>query len=277
MKTAILGCGYIGTALLHFWKSERQHLIATTRDKARQHHLRPLAGDVRLVHGDDATALKALCCDAHRLIVCVAPQRGDSYRNTYLTTAQTLAATLPHSSIRHLIYTSATSVYGCHNGDWVSETSPLRPINERATLLVQTEDLYLSLASPSMHVTVLRLAGITGPGREIINRARALSGQECPGSGDQYCNLVDREDIVRAIDWALAKPLEGIYNVCNDDHPTRDQLYGTLTTKLHLPPIQWNAQLQSTHSGNKRVSTEKIRTTGFRFLHRCLPKDMETS
>ncbi len=270
MKTAILGCGYIGTALLSLWKKERLNLIATTRNKTRQQELCPLAADVRLVYGNDDHALTALCGDAQRLVVCVAPQRGDSYRETYLKTAKTLAAILPHSSIRHLVYTSATSVYGCHNGDWVSETSQLRPIGERGALLVQTEDTYLNLASSALRVTVLRLAGITGPGREIVNRARALSGKECPGSGDQYCNLVDCEDIIRAIDWALTLPLEGVYNVCSDDHPTREQLYGSFTTKLHLPPVKWNRQLKSPHSGNKRVATEKIRKTGFRFIHRCL-------
>ncbi|MEM7176029.1 MAG: NAD-dependent epimerase/dehydratase family protein [Chlamydiota bacterium] len=270
MNHVILGCGYIGTALLKHWKSCQQHVIATTRSREHQQKLAAITPEAKQLRGSDRAALQELLAEADRIVICVAPSNRESYQATYLDTASALSGVLPSCpTVTQLVYTSATSVYGCRNGNWVAEDSTLSPIGENGKVLCRTEEIYLSHLPKHIAPTVLRLGGIFGPGRELTQRARYLAGKRASGSGDTFCNLAHQEDIVRAIDWVIEHHLTGIYNICGDDHPTRRELYSPILQQMGLPAIEWDPTQVGPHSGNKRVSNQKIKDTGFCFLHRC--------
>lgn len=268
-KRLILGCGYIGKALLEYWRHDKKNLIATTTRSERQQELVPFAGEVAVLQGDNRLALRKLLSGVKQIIVCVAPKSGDSYANVYLNTAKALSDVLKEgSSVEQLVYTSSISVYGERFGEWVTEEATLRPIGINAEILCETEALYLNAVTPNnLSATVLRLGGIFGPQREHEQRSRHMAGKTFPGSGDQYSNWIHQEDAVRAIDWVLKRRLAGIYNLCSDDHPTRKELYEKILTQLMLPPIHWDPLQEGAHSGNKRVSSEKLKSTGFSFVH----------
>ncbi len=271
-KRVILGCGYIGKALLEYWHHDKRNLIATTTSADRQQELGLLAGEVVVVQGDDRAALRKLLVGAKQVIVCVAPKTGYSYASVYLNTAKTLCDVLKEgTSVEQLVYTSSTSVYGEQSGAWVTEDTPVKPIGINGEILCETESLYLNAHTPN-HVlmTVLRLGGIYGPGREHESRARKMAGKVFPGNGEQFSNWIHQEDAVRAIDWVLKRHLTGIYNVCSDDHPTRQSLYDHITSQLQLPSVLWDAFQGDSHLGNRRVSNEKLRATGFEFHHSAI-------
>ncbi|MGZ3632988.1 MAG: SDR family oxidoreductase [Parachlamydiaceae bacterium] len=269
MKRVILGCGYVGKALLDYWQSDKATLVATTTNLERQKELQSLANEVAVLHGDDETALKKVFSDAKEVVICVAPKNGQSYEKTYLATAKAISIILnQETTVEHLIYTSSTSVYGNYHGQWVTEESELRPIGRDEKILCDTEALYLNALPQSVLVTVLRLGGTYGPQREHEKRARQMAGTIRAGSGEHFTNWIHQQDVVRVIDWVLKNRLSGLYNVCNDEHPTRKQLYEAILSKLNLPFIQWDPSQEAPHLGNKRVSNEKIKQTGFQFCMR---------
>ncbi len=271
-KRVILGCGYIGKALLEYWHHNKKNLVGTTTRAMRLEELEPLAGQVVVMQGDDRTALRKLLSGVKQIVICVAPKTADGFANVYLDTAKTLCDVLKEgTSVEQIVYTSSISVYGEHFGQWVTEETSLKPIGVKQEVLCETEALYLNVSSPNpIQVAVLRLGGIYGPNREHEKRCLQMSGKPLSGNGEEYSNWIHQEDAVHAIDWVLKRHLSGVYNVCSEDHPKRKELYDQLTTRLHLPPMQWDPTRSEGHSGNKKVSSEKLKKTGFSFHHSAL-------
>jgi nucleoside-diphosphate-sugar epimerase len=66
-------------------------------------------------------------------------------------------------------------VYGNSNGAWVSELSPVPPVNRHGEILHQTEQVLLSASSQDLKVCIFRLAAIYGPDREFKKRLSKLA------------------------------------------------------------------------------------------------------
>lgn len=263
---AIIGCGYIGMEAAALWNKKGYHVTATTRRAERLADLAKVAQKTQILKGDDEEGLASLIAANDVIIVTIAADRADQYENAYLHTAQQFRSlALEMETPRRLIYTSSSSVYGDHHGLWVDETAPLHASSEPGKILIQSEKTYLSLADCGWNVCILRLAEIYGPEREISRRVKHAEGYKLPGSGEQYTNMVHKTDVAAALDYALRYRLEGIYNVVDDEHPTRRELYNKIIERENLPPLEWDPGLFSMHSGNKRVSNHKIKSEGFVF------------
>lgn len=267
-KTAILGCGYIGMGLLKLWKNKKDQLIVTTTTQEREQELQALASEVKVLRANDESNLYELLKKCNRLIICISAKHSSSYREAYLQTAETIKKVLEKTPpLKHLIYTSSTSVYGDHNGNWVTEDSPLFSMGENNEILKQTEFIYLyKIKKPSL-VTIFRLSGIYGPQRDHVRRIKRMNNTFSAKTKNDYVNFIHQEDIVRAIDWAIENSLSGIYNLSADDHPTKESFYKSITKENNVSPISWKDIPPSFHSGNKRISNEKIKQKGFAFLH----------
>jgi nucleoside-diphosphate-sugar epimerase len=186
-------------------------------------------------------------------IFTAAPSEGDSYQDTYLENSKKLAGLKQG----YIIYTSSTSVYGDHQGKTVDETSPLKPINARTEILVETEQVLLN--SP-LDVAILRLGEIVGPGRELERKL----GKTLPAKGDSIANLSPLQLIESTVLFFLKHRICGIYNVVSDQHMTRKDLYEALAKKMNrLPPI-WDEGAPSHHGGNRLVSGEKLKNVAMR-------------
>lgn len=271
IRTMILGVGYIGGALLEYWKREaKRSLIATTTSVEKLQALKQQADTVILVRGDDVETIRKALQSVEQIVIAIAPTKGNSYKETYLETAKTFRSVLAqNNSLKHLVYLSSTSVYGDRNGEWVTEETDLEPQSENSRTLCDTEALYLQQSSSKLLVTVLRLGGIYGPSRSHYSRVKTFAGTSLPGSGNAFCNWVHQEDVVRAIDWVLKNQLYGVYNICSDDHPSRKELYNLISAEIKAPQVTWDPTTIGAHAGNRKVSNEKIRDTGFTFLHSC--------
>jgi len=268
MNIAIIGCGYIGSALASLWSQKGYHVTATTRNMANLEKLRKISQKSQILKGNDEKELTSLILNNEVLLVTIAADRADQYENAYLDTAKmfhhiALQINLP----RHLIYTSSTSVYGDHQGLWVDEQSSLLANNESSKILIETEKSYLSLTELGWSVCIFRLAQIYGPNRELSKKVKELEGRTLSGNGEHYTNMIHREDCTAAIDYGLRHHLEGIFNLADDDHPTRKELYDIICQKHHLPKVKWDPSHTEFPGGNKRVSNHKIKAEGFVFHH----------
>ena len=112
MKVAIIGCGYVGTAVAQRWKEQGLDILVTTTRTERVAELKTIANKVEVLIGTDKPQLKAVLQDRQVVLLCVASKRGASYADTYLSTAQAIAEVLPQTPVEQLIYTSSCSVYG---------------------------------------------------------------------------------------------------------------------------------------------------------------------
>jgi nucleoside-diphosphate-sugar epimerase len=94
-----------------------------------------------------------------------------------------------------------------------------------------------------------------------------MEGHTMPGSGELYTNMIHRDDVAGAIDYSLRHDFDGIYNLSDDDHMLRKELYESVAQKHKLPKVQWDPSHPGLRSDNKRVSNHKIKGEGFTFHH----------
>lgn len=259
MKICIIGCGYVGKNLAQKWKSEGHEVTVTTRSLERSYQLRPFADLVYILNDNWHDLLEK----QDIVLLSVAPDKGASYIETYLRTAETLSIFLKNSSVSQVIYTSSTSVYGDHEGHIVDEMTLPKPNYNNAHILLGTEEILLKENSNKRRVCIFRLGEIYGPERSIVKRLEGIQGTQLSGNGASMTNLIHIEEINLAIDLAVKRRVEGIYNLCNDIHIPRKDLYHQICEENGWQDVIWNTNLINSHSGNKIVSNQKLKGTGW--------------
>ncbi|MEI6242359.1 MAG: NAD-dependent epimerase/dehydratase family protein [Chlamydiota bacterium] len=267
-NVAIIGCGYVGTSLALFWKKKNYNITATVSQVKQSKTLSKIIPKTIIAKGTDKSIIEKLIAENDIILLTVSTSFSQNFENTFLRTAQTLRqAALQSKQSKTLIYTSNCIVYGEHKGQWVDEKSPLHPITEQSKILIETEKTLLSLQEKKWKVCVFRLGEIYGPNREISKTVKQLDQQVLPGKGNQYTNMVHRDDVIASVDYSLSYHLEGVYNIVDDDHPTKAELYDEISNRLFLPKITWDPTLTKIDHGNQRVSNHKIKASGYTFLH----------
>lgn len=259
MRISIIGCGYLGKAAAIYWKAAGHEITVTTRSLERAYTLRPLA-DLVYILGDD---WHELVKKQDVILLSVAPDTKSDYVQTYLRTAETLAMALHGSLVSQIIYTGSTSVYGEHQGQWVDENTQPNPSHSNAQILLGTEQILLKAERAQRRVCIFRLGEIYGPGRSIVARVKSMQGMTLPGTGESWTNLVHLNEIISALDLAMHHKLNGVYNLCNDIHIQRKDLYKQICTSNGWPEVQWDPLAIHSHAGNKRVSNAKLKSAGW--------------
>ncbi|MFQ4139584.1 SDR family oxidoreductase [Nodosilinea sp. PGN35] len=270
MKAAILGCGYVGTAIAQLWQSQGAKVTVTTTSRDRIPALKPIAAAVQVVTGSDSDGIAALLQDQDTLLICVGAGRQADYRQVYLNTAETVVGALDRApELKQIIFTSTYSVYGNYEGAWAREDDPAKPATENGKIMLETEQTLLGAATNDLAVCVFRLGGIYGPGRELAKIYGRAAGTTRPGSGHEASNWVHLDDIVGAIAHAQSHSLSGLYNLVQDEIPTVRELIDRVCTANHLAPVQWDSSQPSARPYNVRVSNQKLKAAGYEF---CRPR-----
>ena len=151
---------------------------------------------------------------AQALLVSVPP--GESGDPVLAHFAERIAAA---PNLRAIAYLSTIGVYGNHDGAWVDETTPPKPVAERSHARLAAEQDWIALGSRAEKaVAILRLSGIYGPGQNVLQQVARGSARRIVKPG-QYFNRIHVFDIARAIDAAFARSANGVFNV-TDNLPT---------------------------------------------------------
>jgi nucleoside-diphosphate-sugar epimerase len=269
MNVAIIGCGYVGTAIARLWHQELGLIVtATTTTPERVTTLKEVAQQVVVVNGNDPAGLLSVLQGQETVLLSIGAKGADVYEQTYLHTAQTLVSVLKQTpTVRQLIYTGSYAVYGDREGAWVDESSPVAPANSNGQILAQTEQALLSASSDNLNVCILRLGGIYGPGRELVKIFGRVAGTTRPGDGSDATNWIHLDDIVAAIEFARTRRLQGIYNLVDDAHLTSFELLSRICEQHSLPKVSWDSSSKSARPYNARVSNQKIKDAGYSLLH----------
>lgn len=269
-KIAILGCGYVGQPLSQFWKNQGYFVTATTTTPEKVHALAKIANQPLILHSNNIEGLKSLLQTVDRLIITVAPKghSEEAFRLAYLQTAQNVLKVLPYAThLQQIIYTSSHGVFGDQQGNWVTEDTPINPTTPSHHITAETEQLFLSAQNNTLDVCILRLAGIYGPGRELLKIFKSWSGTTRSGTGTAYINWVHLEDILSALDLALQQRLKGIYNVSNDNPLPRKEILSQLMKIHNLPPVLWDDDPTIKNPVNVRLSIDKLKQKGWILKH----------
>jgi len=165
-------------------------------------------------------------------------------------------------------YLSAASVYGNHDGAWVSEETPPAPTSRRGSLRMEAEENWYSLhLSDKIPLHIFRLAGIYGPGRSAIDAVKSGTARRLDKPGHVF-NRIHVEDIVQVLVASMMHPNPvSIYNV-SDDMPTPSQeiiQFACNLLGMDSPPLEQFTQtdmapiMRSFYSDNKRIRNDKIK------------------
>jgi nucleoside-diphosphate-sugar epimerase len=249
-----IGHGYSAQALARRLLPQGWQIIGTTRTEAGAATLRATGVQALVWPGAD---LGAALAQATHLLTSVAPGDGDPV-------LQAIGPQIAASQLQWVGYLSTTAVYGHHNGDWVDETTPLAPTTARGAARVQAEADWTALGLP-LHI--FRLAGIYGPGRGPFEKVRDGSARRIHKAG-QVFSRIHVDDIAHVLHAALLRPHPGIYNVCDDDPASPEDILGLAAELLGLPPppivpyeqADMTPMARSFYAENKRVRNDRIKT-----------------
>jgi nucleoside-diphosphate-sugar epimerase len=249
-----IGHGYSAQALARRLLPQGWQIIGTTRTEAGAKALRATGIDALVWPESD---LSGALAKATHLLTSVAPGDSDPV-------LQAIGPQIAGSPLKWVGYLSTTAVYGHHNGDWVDETTPLAPTTARGAARVQAEADWTALGLP-LHI--FRLAGIYGPGRGPFEKVRDGSARRVHKAG-QVFSRIHVDDIARVLHAALLRPHPGIYNVCDDDPASPEDILGLAAEMLGLPPppivpyeqAEMTPMARSFYAENKRVRNDRIKT-----------------
>lgn len=268
MNVAIIGCGYVGSAVAKHWQHKMTLIVtATTTTPERIHELNNIAQKVFVVRANDPELILPVIEHQDCILISVAGGRKASYTETYLETAKAISEVIPKTQVKQIIYTSTCSVYGDRNGEMVDEETPLNPTQENYQILAETEQILLAAAKPNLKVCILRLGGIYGPGRELLKIYSRVAGQTRSGEGKEPANWIHLDDIVAAIEYVRHHHLDGIYNLVDDTNLTNREVIERVCQSHHLTPVTWDNSQPSARNYNAKISNLKIKNAGYKFMY----------
>jgi len=235
MTVSILGCGWFGTVLSKALR-DQGHAVkgsTTSGDKldSNRSHL------IKLTSAEDSV-YDPVFFDCDIIVIANNVRMNDEV--AYLQRINFTIELIKRFNIPKVIFISSTSVYG-EPGTTVDETTAPQAGTLSAKLLVQAEQLF---QTASFNWTVLRFAGLIGPGRDP---GRFFAGKSSIPNGLAPVNLLHIDDAVGITLQLIATASDHqIINAVSPDHPSRMDFYRTAAkhSGLELPDfiatcVQW--------------------------------------
>ncbi|MBN2480088.1 MAG: NAD-dependent epimerase/dehydratase family protein [Parachlamydiales bacterium] len=264
MNIANIGCGYVGLELAKQLIQKKHFVTATTKSVKSLKNISSIVQKSYILEGTDFDAIFQILNENDTIILTLSTNNAKDSEKTFLQTAQTIkSAALKLDKPKTLIFTSKSSIYGDHAGRWVDESADLSSKDEESKVLIDTENTLLSLKDLNWKVCILRLPHVYGPGRTIIDIFKSYYKNVIPGHGEYYTNMVHQIDVVNAIIYVLEHEIVGIFNVADDDHPTRKEFADLICQKLNLMKPTFDPTLADFADNNKRISNYRIKEKGF--------------
>ena len=257
-RILLAGCGDLGERVAQRLRAHGDEVWALRRRLPARgmHGMHWLRGDLT-----DPASLRELPAGITRLVYLPAPATRDkaAYRAIFVSGLRHLLDALDRRKLARVLFVSSSAVYGEHDGDWVDEATPTDPPGFNGAVLLEAEQW---LAEQSLPSTVLRLAGLYGPGRlQLIERLRA--GQlRVPRETPHWANRIHVDDAAAAIAHLLQlKSPQPLYLGVDDTPMPLDELYDFLAALIDAPlPAEGAAPAGV---GSKRLRNARLRASGW--------------
>jgi nucleoside-diphosphate-sugar epimerase len=211
---SILGCGWLGKKLGAALASSGYEVRGSTTRIENTDGLRS-AGIIPFVYSVGNNTDEAHSLFQTDVLIISLPQLLRANKGEeYVQQISEVVAGARRGSVNKIVLFSTTSVYPDVNGEVNEEDAdPDHPV-ARAERVVQLSGI------PN---TILRFAGLFGPGREP---GRFLgSRQNVPGAASPV-NLIHSDDCIEIVKRIIELNAWGhVFNACADDHPSKKDFY----------------------------------------------------
>ncbi|AMC13109.1 SDR family oxidoreductase [Liberibacter crescens] len=272
MHLMIFGAGYTGRAIAQQAMQNGIKTSVTSRSILKIEELRYMGLSAFLFDGKEILpTLKETMHSVTHLVQAIAPNdTGDPLIHLI---DQALLSFLPN--LRWIGYISTTSVYGNHDGRWVTEKTPAQPLSCQSKKRLGIETQWLRIGEILKATTIiLRLSGIYGPQRNAFISLETGTAKRLIKK-NQVFNRIRVEDIARSVIFLIKNNISGIINITDDEPaPPQDVITtASILMKILPPPEQLFEEVtlsgitKSFYGENKRVSNAKIKNLGFHFLY----------
>ncbi|MCB1057045.1 MAG: SDR family oxidoreductase [Acidobacteria bacterium] len=271
-STLIAGCGYVGTALARLLAADGHKVYGLRRSRDVD------VPGVETVRADlgDLASLRGLAPGIQAVVYAASggERSEEAYRRAYVEGPRNLLRALEEGGqrVERFVFVSSTGVYAQDDGEWVDERSVTEPGGFSGRLLLEGEAVVREGPFPA---TVLRLAGIYGPGRtrmiEQVRRGEARCTAE-----PSYTNRIHRDDCARALQHILSlEAPDDPYLGVDDDPADRSAVLRWLAVRLGRPMPEVEDSASSGVGGtnqraggrNKRCSNARLVGSGFRLRY----------
>ena len=265
---SVIGCGYVGSFVAASMKNQGHYVVGTTRTPQRFAELRNVVNEPIALDLAQQDCDFSFLEDQEGVLISVAPtQNGEGYQSVFSNGIRNLARAIRcRQSTRplHVTYISSAGVYGDHQGQTVTEDSTVDCLNPVNAMLVEAENVLLTIDRPDTKICVLRLGGIYGPGRDMVAMIKQAAGEQIPKNGSDIPAWSGIFDITNGVSFAFSKQLVGIYNLVDDMQLSRRELSNEICDIDGLPPVIWaNENMPGARAMNAKVANEKIKSEGF--------------
>lgn len=270
-RVVVFGAGYVGGRFAKHAAEQGAEVVALTRNEKTAARLKEDGvGEVIVANLHEDTWREKIMPKADLVLntVSAAESSLEGYRISYVEGQKQVADWMAKGDVEHFIYTSSTGVYTQTGGEWVTEGDASAGESPRAGVLIEAEGI--ALKAEAKRRSVLRLAGIYGPGRHYLLDQLRLGLRELPGDPDAYLNLIYIEDILGAIEGLSGASIpegEDVFNVCDDSPVLKKELVEWLSEKLEIEPPAFVGSEPSAKTPfdtpkrpNRRVSNRHIKT-----------------
>lgn len=264
----VFGLGYSARCYLEADRARWREVVVTVRDEARATALNAQApAGIRAIPFDGSEPSAELAAAVERadaLLISVPPgDDGDPVLDRF---SDCLAGA---ARLRDVVYLSTLGVYGDHDGDWVDESSDCRSTDDRSLRRVEAERGWTALGGRlGACVSILRLAGIYGPGRSAFETVRGGNARLVDKPG-QVFNRIHVEDIAQAIKAAFERRAGGVFNVADDlpSPPADPLLFAAELLGIEPPPVvpfdlarqSMSPMALSFYSASRRVRNDRLK------------------
>ena len=266
MRVLIAGCGYVGTVFGQLLAKQGHTAFGMRRNPAF------LPDEIKGIRGDilDPESLENLPDSLDAVVFCVSAGgfSEDLYRSIYVDGTRNLLEALKGKTVDacRTVFVSSTGVYGQLDGGWVNESSKTEPLGFSGKIMLEGEEI---VKENSSRPIILRFGGIYGPGRDRLIRL-VESGNMKAGEGLKYTNRIYRDDGAAAILHLLTgKVKHTVYNVVDECPAVYSEIVEWIAGELglELPSQIEEDDTVTGRGGNKRVSSARLLSSGFRFQY----------
>jgi uncharacterized protein (TIGR01777 family) len=206
-----------------------------------------------------------------------------------LNATNAIANALLHarSGKRTLINASAVGYYGFESDEPRDESSP----KGRGFLADLTEawENAAKRAEASARVVIFRFGVVLGSGGGALAKMALpfrLGAGGPVGNGSQWFSWVDRDDVLRAFEWALTdESVRGIYNITSPEPVTNREFAKALGRALHRPALipapafalrlLFGDMADEALLGGQRVLPKRAQASGFAFAHHKVENELQ--
>lgn len=276
-RILIAGCGDVGAALGQSLSAAGHEVWGLKRHPmGLPSGIQPLAADL----ADPATL--TVLPPALDFVVYSAAATGFSelaYQAAYVAGVSNLLNALRQTGQQpqRLLFTSSTSVYAQHQGEWVDEESPAEAESFSGRLIRAGEQLMWASGWPAV---AIRFGGIYGPRRTRLIDSIRNGGATRPAGPPLYTNRIHRDDCARVLEHLLFLPEPApLYLAVDDDPAPLGEVLGWLAAQIGVPepPLADRSPLKPGADANgsatlrmrvsKRCCNARLRASGFIFRY----------